>query len=306
MKALLLRLHRWVTLVFAIPLAVIILTGLVLSVEPMLMDRAFTGYSVPLAKVEQALARFDPDRKATTLSVRAFENALIISEGRGSPPRRIDLTTLEAIPPARGLWTDTLTTARRLHETLLLDLKWLVDAATIAMTISMVFGLFMGWPHFRNTLGGWHRATAWILSPLLLLSPLTGLAIAFGITFTPPPARVDGPPVPLHEAVRIVALKHDLATVYWIRPQGGAMRARIYDGRQAKLFAVTRAGLVEGPQNWPRAWHEGVFAGFWSGLMNLVVSIALTGLLITGLTIWARRTLRRRRSAAVAGAVQRA
>ncbi len=170
------------------------------------------------------------------------------------------------------------------------------------MLMSMVFGLLMGWPHFRNSLGGWHRGTAWILSPLLFLSPLTGLAIAYGITFTDPPAKVDGPPVPLAEAIKIVAARHNLADVMWIRPQGGATRVRVYEGGQVRVMAVTRAGLVGGPQSWPRVLHEGTWAGMWSGVLNVIVSTALIGLMGTGLTIWARRNLRHRASLAAAKA----
>ncbi len=293
MKPQLLRLHRWITLAFAIPLAVVIVTGLILSFEPIAADRLFTGRSVSLASVEAGMAKHDPERKAAVLTVRAAENTIGLAAGRGVPPIRIDLATGEKVDSARSLWSDTLTTARRLHESLLIDAKWLVDAATVAMLISMVIGLFMGWPRLRNTLGGWHRLTAWSLAPLLLLSPLTGLAIAFGVTFTSPSPKTEGPPVPLAEAVKIVAAKHDLASVVWIRPMGGAMRARLYDGREANVFTVTRNGLVAGERNWPRAIHEGVWAGVYSGLINVITSIALIGLMITGLTIWARRTLRR-------------
>jgi uncharacterized iron-regulated membrane protein len=226
--------------------------------------------------------------------MRAYENVAILSEGRGGASKRVDLITGTLVPPTTTLWSDTLLTMRRLHEHLMLDRKWIVDWSTIAMLVSMLFGFLMGWPFFRNTLGGWHRTTAWVLSPLLILSPLTGLAIAYGINFTPPPTRIEGPPVPLADAVKIVAAKHDLASVVWIRPQGGAMRARIYDGGFAKVFAVTRSGLVEGPKAWPRALHEGVWAGAWSGILNALVSLALLGLMGTGLTIWARRTLRPR------------
>lgn len=295
MKPLFLRLHRWITLAFAVPLAVIIVTGLVLSFEPIAYDRHVTGKTVPLATMEAVLAKHDPERKAGLVSVRAYENVVVLAEGRGAgAQKRIDLTTNEVVPAGKTLWSDVLLTSRRLHETLLLDLRWLVTASTIAMTVSIFFGILLGWPFLRNSLGGWHRVTAWSLLPLLVLSPLTGLAIAWGLTFTPPPARVEGPPVPLHEAVRLVGAAHDLASVVWIRPQGGAMRARIYDGREAKVFAVTRSGLVGGPQNWPRALHEGVWGGLWSGLVNVVTSIGLVLLMTTGMLIWVRRTFRKR------------
>ena len=40
--------------------------------------------------------------------------------------------------------------------------------------------------------------------------------------------------------------------------------------------------------------YEGDFAGAWSSLMNLVTSIAMIGLLVTGPWIWLRRRLRPR------------
>ena len=294
MKSNLLRLHRWMTLAFALPWIVILVTGLVLSFEPMMMDPVFTGRSIPIASVEAALAKHDPAGKATTLNVRAFDKALFLSEGRSSQSIRINLTTGERVAPGTTLWSDTFNTSRRLHETLLLDLKWLVDASTIAMLVSIMFGIFMGLPFLRNTLGGWHRLTAWATLPLLILSPLTGLAIAYGINFTGTPAKPQGPMPTLSEAIKIVAAKHDLASVYWIRPMGGAMRARIYDGREARIFTVARDGLIVGQQSWPRAIHEGNWAGAWSALVNIMTSIALIGLMVTGIWIWARRTLRMR------------
>ena len=39
---------------------------------------------------------------------------------------------------------------------------------------------------------------------------------------------------------------------------------------------------------------EGNWAGLYSGLLNVVTSVALMLLLTTGLLIWGRRTLRRR------------
>lgn len=294
MKPLLLRLHRWLTLVFAVPLAVVLVTGLILSFEPIAFDRGLTGRSIPLAVVEAALARHDPQSKANAVAFRPYEGTAVISQGRGNASVRIDLATGDLVAPDRRLLSDLLSVSRRLHESLMLDLRWLVDAATMAMLVSMGFGLLMGWPWFRNSLGGWHRTIAWGLLPLLLLSPLTGLAIAFGITLSPPAPRIEGQSVPLRQAIRMVAARHDLANVIWIRPQGGALRVRVYDNGRAKVMAATKDGLVEGPANWPRKLHEGVWAGAWSGLLNVATSIALIALMTTGLLIWARRRLRRR------------
>jgi uncharacterized iron-regulated membrane protein len=132
--------------------------------------------------------------------------------------------------------------------------------------------------------------------PLIVLSPLTGLFIAAGITFTGPPAApaARAAPIPLSEAVQIVGRDHDLSTLVWMRPLGGRLAARLVKDGEYTVYAVTREGTVALPRNWPRLWHEGNFAGVWSALMNLVISFAMVGLLVTGPWIWLRRRLRRR------------
>ena len=55
-------------------------------------------------------------------------------------------------------------------------------------------------------------------------------------------------------------------------------------------------------EHW-RCWTA--WAGLWSGLINVATSLALIGLIVTGLWIWARRSLRmraRKREKALAGA----
>ncbi len=317
MKSWLLKFHRWLALLFALPLAVLIVTGLMLSFNPILFDRSVTGKTVALADVDMALAKFDPERKATTLNMRAYEGIMTLSAGRGSAPQRIDLATNAQVPGTKSLWSETLTTAQRIHESfqdfgykgdigtsalmqaLVAPMKYPVAASTYAMLVFMALGVLMGWGNFRNSLGGWHRMTAWFLLPLLILSPLTGLALFHRITFTQPSARPPDPPATLHEAVKLIAAKHDLADVLWIRPLGqgpnAGMGVRLYDGGRASVFTVTKAGLVPTPTPWPRLLHEGTWAGKWSGIVNVVTSLAFVLLLVTGLTIWMRRKLRRAR-----------
>jgi uncharacterized iron-regulated membrane protein len=110
--------------------------------------------------------------------------------------------------------------------------------------------------------------------------------------------------VPLREAVALVGAQHDLAALIWLRPQGQRTMARLAEGGEYKVYAVTPAGLVAQPRNWPRLWHEGNFAGRWSALMNLVLSVAMLTLLVTGVWIWARRRLRRRAPRVSARAAQ--
>ena len=83
------------------------------------------------------------------------------------------------------------------------------------------------------------------------------------------------------------------------------MLARIVEGGEYRVYNVTREGTTPTPRNWPRLWHEGNFAGMWSSLLNIITSVALIGLLVTGVMIWAKRALRRSRARA-GGAAARA
>ena len=297
MKPWLLKLHRWVALVFALPLLVVLGTGLVLSFEPWIVVRAIEPGSLTPARVDALLTQHDPNGQARAIVHRTYDKTLTIGAGRGPGGITVDLTSGQATAGPSSL-ANTLGTLRRMHETLLIDAGWLVIASTVSMLVLALLGVLMGLPSFANTLSGWHKAMAWGLLPLVVLSPLTGLLLAMGVSFIPatPSARgqqQQGQPLRLAEAVRIVGERHDLSSLVWLRPQGGRLLARIVEGGEYRVYAVSQDGTTPTPRNWPRLWHEGNFAGAWSALMNVVTSIAMLGLLGTGLLIWLRRQSRR-------------
>jgi uncharacterized iron-regulated membrane protein len=294
MNAWLLKLHRWVALLFALPLLFVLGTGLILSFEPWLVVRAIEPGSVTPAKVQSLLRQHDPNGQARAMVFRSYDNTLTISAGRGGGTV-VDVATGQALPEPSAL-ANALVTARRMHETLLIDAGWLVIGSTAAMLVLAVLGVLMGWPRFANTLSGWHKAMAWGLLPFIVLSPLTGLFLAAGVTFAGPPSATalsQGGPLRLGDAVHIVGERHDLSALVWMRPQGGRLLVRLVEGGEYAVHAVTREGTSRMPRNWPRIWHEGNFAGAWSALMNVITSIAMMGLLVTGPWIWLRRRLRR-------------
>ena len=283
-RPLLLRLHRWISLAFALPLFAIILSGVILSFEPM-MQAGGVKSSVDATSIVDLLTRYDPDGKARGLFINASAQRLRL-QAPGAP--EIDLTTGKpaASPSMLGsifMW------ARFTHERLL-GLPWLVSASTIAMLVIMILGIAMGWPRLRNTLSGWHKGAAWFTLPLILLSPLTGLAMAFGLAFQGGwPAVPNGRPPALTDAVRIVAQSHDLSQLVSIGGRGGRMMARLYEDGELRAYAVTSDGLVALPRNWPRLIHEGNWSAMISGPLNLFTSVVLFGLLSTGVLLWSRR-----------------
>ena len=290
----LLRLHRWITLTLAVPLAVLILTGLVLSFEPIAQGGRGPAPVTPDA-LDSVLSKHDPNGAARSIVIRGYAGVVSIAGARRGDAIHVDLARNEKVA-SPGVLADVFMVSRRLHETFLLDLGWLVTASTIALLVLISIGIAMGWPRLRNTLSGWHKGTGWFLLPLLILSPMTGLLLAFGLTFSGPPAApaAGARPVPLREAVKLVASERDLASVNWIRPLGPRLAVRLNDGGEMRVFTVTDKGLVAGSRNWPRLLHEGNGFGVLSALINVLISLAFIGLMTTGLIIWARRKFRRR------------
>lgn len=288
-----LRLHRWVALLFALPLLVVILSGLFLALEPALKATTPAG-TVTEERLRAAIAAAGPEAGGG-LFVRGYDGTVTVG-GRGG----ITLTLATAEPAPPGALAGAFRTARQLHERLLLGLGWVVQGSTIALLLLAPLGLLLGWPRRRHSrsLGGWHRLVGWGLLPLVVGSPLTGLALAWGITLAPPaPPPPAGPAVSLAEAVRLVAAQHSLDGLDFIRPfRGGAAVARVLDaGGTARSYRVTAAGLQPMPGNWPRLLHEGNWGGVLGSLANLLAAVALAGLLGTGCWLWLRRQLALRR-----------
>lgn len=293
MKMWLLRLHRWVALALSLPLMILFITGLILAFEPILIDRGADRTSLGADQVRALIAKHDPDGKANTLMVRAYDGTASIG-ARREGMKHVDLASNEQIA-SPGLVAKLMLSSRQLHEHMLFDLSWLVTASTIGLLFLIMVGVVMGWPRLRNSLSGWHKGAGWFTLPLLILSPLTGLALAFGISFSAPPPHVDAAAYPnLSEAVQIVGAKHDLSHLIWIRPRGNQMLARLDDGGEMKVFAVSREALLPTERNWPRLLHEGNWMGIGPALANAVVALAFIMLLVTGGWIWVRRTFRKR------------
>lgn len=296
-QAILLRLHRWIFVIFAIPLAVIIFTGLILSFQPIVQTAGIQPGSITLEKVESWFRQHDPDGKARSLRIDHFEKAASI--GGVGPDGSVDIDLKTGGEAADDSWfTELMRWARPVHEHFVFDLEEITKVpivliSTIGMVIGMLIGVFMGLPRIRNTISGWHKATAWFLLPLLILSPLTGVFMALRISFSAPMPAAQ--PAPVIEAVRMIAQKHDLSGLQSIRSRGRTQMALVTEGNNRYTYVVGRDGLKPAPSNWPRIFHQGDFLGIWGGIMNTILSLAFILLLVTGLWIWSKRTFRMRR-----------
>jgi uncharacterized iron-regulated membrane protein len=285
-KNLLLKLHRWTSLVFALPLLAIILTGFILAFEPMVQHSA-TPHSVDATRVIDLIKRYDPDNKARGVFINAAAQRLRF---QGPGAAQIDLSSGERVEPGLD-FADIIVWARLNHERLL-GQHWLVITSTVAMLVLMLIGIAMGFPRLRNNLAGWHKGAAWFTLPIILLCPLTALGMALGLTFSAATPATQEHPLSLPDAVRVVTQSHDVASVISIVSRGGRVTARIYDGGELRLYAVEASGLTALPRNWPRLIHEGNGAVPVTSLLNAVISLVLMTLLLTGVASWWRRQSR--------------
>ena len=288
-KPLLLKLHRWTGLVFALPLLVIVTTGLVLAIEPIVQVESVRSQSIDPKAVFALVKRLDPGNKARGLFINAAAHRLTLQQGTGLSD--IDLVTGEALPNRLMLAT-LFQWARFTHERLL-GMPWLVIASTIAMAVLMILGIAMGLPRLRNNLAGWHKAAAWFTLPMILLSPLTALCMVAGLTMQKGAAPNIGKPATLADAILVVAKSHDLGQVISIGPRGGRMMVRVFEGDELRAYAIGESETVALPRNLPRLIHEGNWSAIIGGPINALVSIVLLGLIVTGSLMWARRRLRR-------------
>jgi uncharacterized iron-regulated membrane protein len=294
LKAWLLRFHRWIALTFSLPLLLVIGSGLFLSLEPALKASVPAG-TVTLERLSAIADTAGAEVARGALFIRGYDGTVAV--GRRGAMATYDLAT--AVPTEAGILASAFATTRRFHETLLLDLGPLVTGSTIAMAILAPLGLLLGWPRLRNSLSGWHKATGWILVPLVIGSPLTGVALAFGISFTPPAPRAQGSPPPMATTLQHVAALHDLNGLDFVRPIGGARLVRVLDSSgTAVIYRAEAEGLRRMPTAWPRVLHEGNWGGLAGSILNVIASVAMLGLLVTGFLIWLRRELRKRRNRA--------
>ena len=299
MKPILLRLHRWTTLLFSLPLVIVIVTGLILSFEPLMQHIGGQSLALPAAQVDALLQQHDPEGKARGLVLRAYEKRLVIQGVGEDGAKEIDLATGLEADEDELMLSDVFSTARSLHEHLLFDQRWLVTATTFAMIALIVLGIFMGWPRLRNTVSGWHQGVSWLLLPAVILSPVTGLMIVFGITLQAPVASDRSAAPPLRMAVQMLAKDEagnprDLSQLIWLRQRGGRLLARLQEQGRFETYQLSAAGPKRLPLNWPRGLHEGNAFGLWTVALVLATSLAMMGLMVTGLWLWTRRTFRRR------------
>lgn len=294
LKPTLFRLHRWLGLALAPLFLLILVSGAVLAVKPMVQSPQ-TGIAPAVAAA--ILERVDPTGEAAMV---AADGATLRLDSRGTGPK--GTVTVPA-----GDWITTQSSfdlfglAQRLHKDLLVGAGIVVELAAYAMVVIIVTGPFLAPLRLRNTLMGWHRAIGWLLLPVVILTPLTGVLMALHVGAPAMPVvATANKPIGLAPAIIAAAQQQDISAVISARKfRGGTVLVSGHDADGAKTVLVDGNGLatrLEG-NNVIKQLHEGTWAGSWSGALNFLAAVLLTGLMVSGVVAWGRRHRRQKATA---------
>lgn len=282
MKAILLQLHRWLGVLLFPLFAMIVLSGALLALKPMVESARTPDQLQPVA-VEQLVALVD--EVAGEQSIRGVqrldEGTHWRLDGLGDYRLADGAVTGDGSDPLGRFFGGV----KSFHKGLLLGLGWLVEYASWAMAAIVVAALFFGWPRFRNSLLGWHHALGLWLFPLAALLPITALMMTLHIGQPGPPPRASGPSISLTEGLQRAAQQHDLSTLI----SAGARRGSVMISTARERLLVNAQGVTEMQTYWPKALHEGTWGGWFSGLVNLLAGVLLFALSLTGFLSWLRR-----------------
>jgi|GEM_PF-436397 len=295
-KSLALSVHRWIGLILAPLFLLIAISGGVLAVKPIVEDPLFAGAQpgADSTSVIPALQIADPKGQARQLTVTADGQAMILSSQAETGPNGIFSISSGQMVANATKPVDIFGIAKSLHKDLLLGAGLVVVIASYLMLGIILIGPFLGWLRFRNTITGWHLAAGWLALPFIIIAPLTGVLMSLHLgSGTMPVIQQSSPPLALAQGVKAVSENPDVKSITFVRRfQKGSVMVSAETAHGSARYVVDgshKAQPLEGGPGLIKSLHEGIWAGAWSGLLNLAISIILTGLTLSGIWSWMRR-----------------
>lgn len=289
----LLLLHRWISVVLAPILLLVLLSAAVLATRPIVGQLGGAPRPVDAPALVRLLDRVDPDGKVQSASISLDGTRVTLQPAPdGGAALTLDLATGETRPTPFDLYGF----AKRMHEGLFIGAGALVGIGALGMCLVIALGLLLGWRRLEATLLGWHAGIGWLLLPLLVIPPFTGVLVwqHIGGPRAPEVTPTD-PPMTIARAIeRAVEDGADLTELANARKfRAGSVRLNSRIDADAPDYWIVSAG--EGAQQFPggyglvRKLHEGTWGGALSGTLSLVGVLGLLGLLGTGVWSWGRR-----------------
>ncbi len=301
LKPTLFKLHRWIGVGLAPLFLLIALSGAVLALKPMQQQTPVAASeTVVLQQLISFLQRLDPlGQEVDAVSIDAATNHVSVSSNNPQLQGQFDLASGDRIAGDKQAEPfDLFELAKHLHKELLFGADILIQIASYLMLLMVIVAPLLAWPRLRNSLMGWHRWVGWIMLPVILLLPLTGVLMSLHIGMPELPRMSQpGTRLSLTQALQMAQQEHDLKNLNNVRRfRGGSALLSVSGGADRSLLIVTDQAITPiNPQdNLVKMLHEGTWAGSWSATLNLLGASALSLLSLSGLISWLRRHRKRR------------
>jgi sulfite reductase (NADPH) flavoprotein alpha-component len=309
LKPTLFKLHRWIGIGLAPLFLLIAFSGAVLAFKPIVESSPpETTQAVSATQVIRLLEQIDPlGSEVDAISIETTGNHANIRSQNPQITGRYDMLSggCECGEEAASHF-NLFEFAEHLHKELLFGADILIQIASYLMIGMMIMALFLSWPRLRNNLMGWHRGVGWLLLPIVMLLPLTGVLMSLHIGMPElPHMSQPSSHLSLVDALNSAQQSQALDRVEMARRfHGGSVLVTTYEKGEKKLLHVTDHSVTSiNPQNnLVKTLHEGTWAGPISGIINLLGSTALSLLIISGAISWLRRRRRIRERAVLSAA----
>ncbi|TKB53028.1 PepSY domain-containing protein [Ferrimonas aestuarii] len=288
------KLHRYLAGILAIPLLLVIFSGLLLAVVPLLTPTNPSAFTP--AQMQHTMERLEQDGMVKFAYALPDHNLIMVAfEGlRGRQFR--DLYTGER---GEKTWQMKLSGfAKGMHKGLLVDAGWLVEISTWAMLIITIVGFVLSRPRWSNTNMGWHNSVGWVSGPLSLLVTITALMMLY---------QGHGPRAGKQEAQPSMTLEqsfgqlqnYTVANMQMVKttPNGYELSWKDNQGQAWSWQPDSQATPQEKPVRWARVLHDGTFFGNVGLVVYSLLSMMLLAILFTGYANWIARLRRDRKGA---------
>ena len=299
-KSTIFKLHRWIGIGLAPLFLIIALSGAVLALKP--MQTPNTMLPVTSVSGQQLIELLDViDPSGERVEATGIDPASGLINIRSSDPQIAGpydpISSKRIDSPEQSPSFDLFEFAEHLHKDLLVGADLLIQVASYLMLILVAAAPFLAWPILRNNLMGWHRGLGWVLLPIVLMLPLTGILMSLHIgmpelpRMSQPDARLS-----LQQALTLAQQSYRLDELHSVRRfRGGSVLMEMHDGQNESLLVVTDQSVtpIDPDGGLVKTLHEGTWAGPWSGSVNLLGAVALSLLTLTGSLSWLRRRRKR-------------
>ncbi len=305
-KPTLFKLHRWIGVGLAPLFLLIALSGAILAMKPLVQEQPTADRgAVPVNQLISLLQRIDPlGQDVAAISIDSTANLVEVRSRDPGIEGRYDLTDGSLKQDDGASHFDLFEFAEHLHKELLVGADILIQTASYLMLSMLLIAPLLAWPRLRNNLMGWHRSVGWLLLPIVLMLPLTGILMSLHVGMPELPSMSQpGTRLSLAEAVRNAQREYGLDSLNSARRfRGGSVMLRAQDSTGEQLLIVTDDAVtpIHPKENLVKTLHEGTWGGPVSGVVNLLGASALSLLILSGSISWLRRRRRLRRRTGIA------